>query len=100
LIARLRRLGQAAVGTALLLVLAALPSCFSPHQPGCAFSCAADGLCPSGYVCGGDGVCHRSDGQGTCDIPPQTGDGGDGLGDGLGGQMDGGDVDGGGTGAD
>jgi hypothetical protein len=55
-----------------LLALASLTGCFSPHQPGCAFSCAADGLCPSGYSCGSDGVCHRDDGQGTCDIPPQT----------------------------
>lgn len=55
--------------------LGGLPSCFSPQQPGCAFSCAADGLCPSGYSCGGDGVCHRDDGQGSCDILPQTADG-------------------------
>jgi hypothetical protein len=52
-------------------------SCFSPRQPGCAFSCAADGLCPSGYSCGGDGLCHRDDGQGTCDLSPQVDGGGD-----------------------
>jgi len=98
LIPGLRLLGQAALAV-VLLALAALSGCFSPHQPGCAFSCVSDGLCPSGYLCGGDGVCHRSDGQGTCDISSQTDDAGV-DGDALGGQADGGDVDGGGTGAD
>lgn len=53
---------------ALLLGVAPLASCFNPAQPGCAFSCAGDGLCPSGYTCGGDLICHRNDGQGTCAI--------------------------------
>jgi hypothetical protein len=53
---------------ALLLAAAALTSCFNPQQPGCAFSCADAGLCPSGYFCSGDGLCHRTDGQGTCAI--------------------------------
>jgi hypothetical protein len=57
---------------ALLALGLALPGCFSPRQPACAFSCAADGLCPAGYSCGGDGVCHRDDGQGTCEIPSQV----------------------------
>ncbi|HXU05771.1 MAG TPA: hypothetical protein VN903_32675 [Polyangia bacterium] len=68
----------------LLLGAAAVASCYSPKQPACAFSCADDGLCPSGYSCGTDGVCHRDDGQGTCNIAPQVdagldagGDGGD-----------------------
>jgi hypothetical protein len=57
----------------LLLALGlALPGCYSPSQPVCAFSCAADGLCPAGYGCGADGVCHREDGQGTCEIPSQV----------------------------
>jgi hypothetical protein len=56
-----------------LLAAAGLPACFNPQQPGCAFSCASDGLCPSGYSCGGDRLCHRTDGQGTCTaIPPST----------------------------
>ncbi len=46
-----------------------LSACFNPAQPGCAFSCASDGLCPSGYSCGGDLLCHRDDGQGSCAIP-------------------------------
>jgi hypothetical protein len=70
---------------ALLLAIAAAASCYSPRQPACAFSCADDGLCPSGYSCQADGVCHRDDSPGdTCDIPPQidAGDGGiDGPGD-------------------
>jgi hypothetical protein len=56
----------------LLLAAAALAGCFDPPRPGCAFSCARDGRCPSGYSCATDGVCHRDDGQGTCNIPPQT----------------------------
>jgi hypothetical protein len=52
----------------LALAVAPLPACFSPVQPGCAFSCAGDGICPSGYSCGGDLICHRNDGQGTCSI--------------------------------
>jgi hypothetical protein len=52
----------------LALAVAPLPACFSPAQPGCAFSCAGDGICPSGYSCGGDLICHRDDGQGTCSI--------------------------------
>ena len=53
---------------ALLLATAGLTACFNPVQPGCAFSCADAGLCPSGYSCGSDLVCHRDDGQGSCAI--------------------------------
>ena len=56
----------------LLAALVVTASCYQPHQPPCAFSCAADGLCPSGFSCGGDGVCHRDDTQATCDIPSQV----------------------------
>jgi len=52
----------------LVLAVARLTACFNPTQPGCAFSCAGDGLCPSGYSCGTDLICHRDDGQGTCSI--------------------------------
>jgi hypothetical protein len=62
------RLLRAAVGLALLLGASQLGACFNPAQPGCAFSCASDGLCPSGYSCGGDRLCHRDDGQGSCAI--------------------------------
>jgi hypothetical protein len=60
--------------------------CFSPRQPACAFSCAADGVCPAGYSCQDDGVCHRDDGQGTCDIPAQISDAAQ---DAVGGAVDG-----------
>jgi hypothetical protein len=64
-------LRRAGVLFGLLLAAAAiaLPACFNPQQPGCAFSCAGDGLCPSGYTCGSDQLCHRDDGQGSCSIP-------------------------------
>ncbi len=52
----------------MLLAVARLTACFNPSQPGCAFSCAGDRLCPSGYSCGNDLLCHRDDGQGTCSI--------------------------------
>lgn len=52
----------------LLLAVARLTACFSPAQPGCAFSCAGDRICPSGYSCGNDLICHRDDGRGTCSI--------------------------------
>jgi hypothetical protein len=52
----------------LLLAVARLTACFNPAQPGCAFSCATDHVCPSGYSCGNDLICHRDDGQGTCPI--------------------------------
>jgi hypothetical protein len=54
--------------TLLLLAVARLTACFNPAQPGCAFSCAGDGICPSGYSCGNDLICHRDDGQGICSI--------------------------------
>jgi hypothetical protein len=56
----------------LLATCASAAGCFSPHSPACAFSCADDGLCPSGYSCAADGLCHRDDAQGTCDLPPQV----------------------------
>ncbi|HEY4394217.1 MAG TPA: hypothetical protein VGP64_09155 [Polyangia bacterium] len=60
-----------ALRLALLLGSVPLASCFNPAQPACAFSCAGDGLCPSGYTCGGDLICHRTDGQGGA-CPIQT----------------------------
>jgi hypothetical protein len=57
---------------ALVVAAALLPGCFDPRQPACAFSCAADGLCPVNYHCADDGLCHRDDGQGgVCTLPPQ-----------------------------
>jgi hypothetical protein len=69
----------------LLLAVAGLTACFNPAQPGCAFSCATDGLCPSGYSCGSDLVCHRDDGQGSCAISVDAA-AGDAAGDATGGQ--------------
>jgi len=56
----------------LLLALLAPAGCYSPRQPACAFSCADDGLCPSGFTCASDGVCHRDDTQGICEIDAQV----------------------------
>jgi len=56
----------------LLAALVATASCYSPRQPVCAFSCADDGLCPTGFTCGSDGICHRDDSDGVCEIAPQT----------------------------
>jgi hypothetical protein len=62
------------LGIAILAAASAMSSwaCFSPRQPGCAFSCVADGRCPSGYSCESDGLCHRDDGLGVCDFPSQN----------------------------
>jgi hypothetical protein len=66
---------------ALLALVAGLTTaCFDPKQPGCAFSCAGDGLCPDNYSCGDDGFCHRNDGQGACLLAPATDGGADGDG--------------------
>ena len=38
---------------------AAVPACFKPDHPACAFSCAdPPHTCPSGYTCGADNLCH------------------------------------------
>jgi hypothetical protein len=50
----------------LALAVTGIAGCFTPLQPGCAFSCAVDHLCPANYVCGDDGFCHRADGMGVC----------------------------------
>jgi hypothetical protein len=67
------------VGLAIVLCGAAwtLTACFNPQQPGCAFSCATDGLCPSGYQCETDLLCHRTDGQGSCSVGHVTSDAAD-----------------------
>jgi hypothetical protein len=57
---------------ALAAAVVVLPGCFDPRQPACAFSCAADGVCPASYHCAADGLCHRDDGQGgACTLTPQ-----------------------------
>jgi len=53
----------------LALLLSAIGgSCFDPHEPACAFSCASDGKCPASYVCASDNLCHRADSQGVCTL--------------------------------
>ena len=64
----LRSVARIALLLLLGLAVAPLAACFNPAQPGCAFSCAGDRICPSGYSCGNDLLCHRNDGQGTCSI--------------------------------
>jgi hypothetical protein len=59
----------------LLLFAAAMAAgagCFSPNQPPCSFSCAANGDCPAGYSCAADGICHHDGDQRTCNIPAQN----------------------------
>jgi len=68
---------------ALWLAAAVLAGCFSARQPACAFSCAADGVCPAGYSCGADGVCHHDDDPAACDIPAQIDAGDAGADDGA-----------------
>jgi hypothetical protein len=67
-------MSRRAKGLGLAILLATLAAaCFSPREPACAFSCAADGTCPASYVCGDDGLCHRADGAGTCLLTPVDG---------------------------
>jgi hypothetical protein len=66
-----------ALGLALALAAGAALGCFSPKKPECAFSCVADGVCPTDYHCREDGLCHRDDGQGTCTLAPQIDAGAD-----------------------
>ncbi|HVZ74332.1 MAG TPA: hypothetical protein VHJ20_18255 [Polyangia bacterium] len=42
--------------------------CFSPREPACPFACGPAGACPTDYVCASDGLCHRADGLGFCDV--------------------------------
>ena len=50
-------------GLSFLVAVALLTSgasCFSPREAPCAFTCiSAEKLCPEGYLCGEDGLCHR-----------------------------------------
>jgi hypothetical protein len=44
----------------LLALSTAVAGCFSPREAPCAFTCvSAEKLCPEGYLCGDDGLCHR-----------------------------------------
>ena len=41
--------------------------CFAPQFDECSLKCGAG--CPSGWICGGDGYCHSTVGQGDCHDP-------------------------------
>ena len=61
------------IAAAAVLVVAALgaavPACFKPDHPACAFSCAdPPHTCPSGYTCGADNLCHDPNSTGFCVI--------------------------------
>ena len=48
---------------------AAMPACFKPQHPACAFTCIdPPHTCPSGYTCGADNLCHDPNNPGFCDI--------------------------------
>jgi hypothetical protein len=45
---------------AVVALLSTAAACFSPREAPCAFTCiSADKLCPDGYRCDDDGLCHR-----------------------------------------
>jgi hypothetical protein len=49
----------------------AVPACFKPDHPACAFSCAEPPhTCPSGYTCGADNLCHDPLNSGFCLLEP------------------------------
>jgi hypothetical protein len=70
------RLALLVLGPMIAALATGSGACFSPHQPACAFSCAVSHECPTGYACGGDGLCHRADGQGHCSLDPSQPDAG------------------------
>jgi hypothetical protein len=48
---------------------AALPACFKPDHPACAFTCIdPPHTCPPGFICGADNLCHDPNNSGICDI--------------------------------
>jgi hypothetical protein len=54
---------------AALLFAAAVPGCFHPDKPSCAFSCVEPPhTCPSGFMCGADGLCHDPTSARVCTI--------------------------------
>jgi hypothetical protein len=48
---------------------AAMPACFKPDHPACAFTCIdPPHTCPAGFTCGADNLCHDPNNAGICDI--------------------------------
>lgn len=56
-----------------LLASVALAGCYQTPRPACAFACARDGSCPTGYACDPqDQICHLQlpgDGLEACERP-------------------------------
>jgi hypothetical protein len=45
----------------------AVPGCFHPDKPSCAFSCGEGArTCPAGYTCGSDNLCHNPNSTAVC----------------------------------
>lgn len=66
-----RVLNAAAAILAVAVLGAAVPACFKPDHPACAFSCAdPPHTCPSGYTCGADNLCHDPLNTGFCLLEP------------------------------
>jgi hypothetical protein len=66
-----RALFAAAAILAAATLGAAVPACFKPDHPACAFSCAdPPHTCPSGYTCGADNLCHDPLSTGFCLLEP------------------------------
>ena len=63
-------MGRALIAAcAVLIVAAAAPGCFTPDKPSCAFSCLQPPhSCPSGFMCGADGLCHDPTSARVCTI--------------------------------
>jgi hypothetical protein len=48
---------------------ATVAGCFSPRNTPCAFTCVSTGnLCPDGFTCGTDGLCHRDGAEDVCSL--------------------------------
>jgi hypothetical protein len=48
---------------------AAVPACFKPDHPACAFTCIdPPHTCPAGFTCGADNLCHDPNNPDICDI--------------------------------
>ena len=57
----------------LVAAAAALPACFSPEEPACAFRCDDSAnnqnRCPENYTCQADGYCHKNGTSSVCPYP-------------------------------
>jgi hypothetical protein len=79
---RIARPRSAVVLLAFAALSISLTGCFTPRNPPCAFTCVSSGnLCPDGYACGTDGLCHRAGADDVCGFtsPYDAGSDGDGA---------------------